>query len=68
MDGAVGKWRGERSVDELVLLDQRQPVERLRDDRDLKVVAAAGAILDRNLSPGEGLIEQCADHVYGHRQ
>ena len=68
MDGAVGERRGERGVDQLVLLDQRQPVERGGDDGDLEVVAAAGAVLDVDLPAGEGLVEQIADHVCGHRQ
>ena len=53
MDGAVGERCGERGVDELVLLDQRQAVEPLRGDGDLKVVAAAGAILDRDVPSGK---------------
>ena len=61
MDGAVGKRCGERGVDELVLLDQRQAVEPLGGDGDLEVVAAAGAILDRDIPSGEGLIEKGED-------
>ena len=52
MDGPVGKRRSERGVDQLVLLDQRQPVEGRRDDRDLEMVAAAGPVLDVDLASG----------------
>ena len=60
MDGAVGEWCRERGIDQLVLLDQRQPVERVRDDGDLEVVAAAGAVLDLDLASGKGLVEEIA--------
>ena len=49
VDGAVGERRGERAVDEAVLLDQRQPVERRARDRHVEVVAAAGAVDDVDL-------------------
>jgi peptide/nickel transport system substrate-binding protein len=45
VDGAVGERPCEGGVDQLVLLDQREPVERIRDDGDLEVVAAAGAAI-----------------------
>src|SRR2546423_5720918 len=39
----------ERLVDELVLLDQRKAVEARARDSHVEVVAAAGAVLDREL-------------------
>jgi hypothetical protein len=49
VNGAVAQRRGERLVDEAVLIEQREPGEaRARDDH-LEVVAAAGAILDAEL-------------------
>jgi len=68
MDGAVGERCGERGVHQLVLLDQRQPVERVGHDGDLEVVAAAGAVLDVDLASGEGLVEKRVDHIRCHRQ
>jgi hypothetical protein len=50
VDRPVSERRGERLVDEPVLLDQREPVEAAARDRHLEVVAAAGAILDRDLA------------------
>ena len=44
------------------------PLNAPRDDRDLEVVAAAGAVLDVDLAAGEGLVEKIADHVRCHRQ
>ena len=49
MDRPVSERRGERVVDEPVLLDQRQPVEATARDRHLEMVAATGPILDRDL-------------------
>jgi Peptidase family M28 len=49
VDGAVAQRLGERAVDEPVLLDERKPVERPVDDRDVKVVAAAGPVDDLDL-------------------
>ena len=46
VDGAVGERRGERTVDEPVLLDEREAVERGALDRDVEVVAAAGPVDD----------------------
>ena len=68
MDGAVGKRRSEGGIDEPVLLDQGQAVERLGDHADLKVIATAGTILHRDLSPGEGVIEERVDRFRSHRQ
>ena len=50
MNRPVSERRRERFVDEPVLLDQREPGEAAARDRDLEVVAAAGAILDRELA------------------
>src|SRR6185436_6225872 len=58
MNGAIGEWGGERVVDEPVLLDEREPVEACARDRDLEVVAAAGAVLDRHLVARERFAEQ----------
>ena len=49
MDGAVAKWLREGLVDETVLLEQREPVEARARHRHLKVVTAAGPVLDPNL-------------------
>ena len=50
MNRAVAQRLGERLVDEAVLVEQRQAVEaRARDDH-LKVIAAAGAVLDAELA------------------
>ena len=68
MDRAVGERGGEGLVDQLVLLDQRQPVERRLHDRDLEMVAAAGAVLDIDLPVREGLVEKRVDHIRCHRQ
>jgi hypothetical protein len=43
---AIGERGCERFVDESVLLEQGQPVEACARQGDLKVVAAAGAVLD----------------------
>jgi hypothetical protein len=49
VDGAVRQRLRERIVDEPVLLDEREPGEARARDGDLKVVASARAILDREL-------------------
>ena len=49
MNGAIGERGRERVVDEPVLLEQRQPVEARARDGHLEVVAAARAVLDRDL-------------------
>lgn len=49
MDGPVAQRLGEGVVDEAVLLDEREPLEARARERDLEVVAAAGAVLDRDL-------------------
>ena len=59
MNGAIGKWLGQRVVDEPVLLDERKPVERGRSDRHLEVVAAAGSVDDLDpLRVREPLLQQ----------
>ena len=47
VDRPVGERRGQRVVDQAVPLDERETVEAGARDGHLKVVAAAGAILDR---------------------
>ena len=49
MDGAVGERRGERVVDEPVLIDEGEPREARAHDGYLEVVAAACAVDDRQL-------------------
>ena len=51
VDGAVAQGLRERVVDEPVLLDEREPREARADDGDMEVVAASGAVDDRDL-PG----------------
>ncbi len=68
MDGAVCERRGERSVDELVLLDQRETVETLRGDGDLEVIAAPRAVVDSDLPSRKGAFEESEDRIGGHRQ
>ncbi len=61
MNGAIGHRVCEGGVDELVLLEERQPVEARARDRDLEVVAAAGSIGDQNLRRiGKSALEQAA--------
>jgi hypothetical protein len=43
---AISEWGCEGLVDQPVLLEQRQTVETRARDYDLKVVAAAGSVLD----------------------
>ena len=43
MDGPVGERRLERCIDEAVLVDEREPVEPVRRDRYLEVIASARA-------------------------
>ena len=50
MDRPVGERLLERLVDEPMLLDEREAVEAAARDRDLEVVAPAGAVLDRELA------------------
>jgi hypothetical protein len=67
MNGAVGKRASQRSVDEAVLLEQRQPFECGRRDRDLKVVTAARSVLDGDLDRlGERRLEQAAELLARH--
>src|SRR4051794_19009769 len=49
VNGAVRKRLCERRIDQLVLLEAREPVELRRRDDHLEVVAAAGAVLDAQL-------------------
>ena len=68
MDRPVAQRRRERLVDEPVLLDEREPVEAGARDRHLKVVAAAGAVLDREFAGvGEGIAqERLEQHLFCH--
>ena len=68
MDGAVSERASEHGVDELVLLDQRQAVEPLRDDVNLEVIATARPILDGDIPIREGLLEEGEDRIGSHRQ
>ena len=67
MDRAVAQRLGERLVDEAMLVEQRQAVEaRARDDH-LKVIAAAGAILDAELARvRERAAQKCFEAISGH--
>ena len=70
VDCAVRERALEGGVDELVLLDQREPGEARARDRDLEVVAAARAVLDVELGRvGERLGEKLAQRGGrgGHR-
>src|SRR5712691_838409 len=59
MNSAVLQRLGERLVHEAVLVEQRQSHEAGARDRHLKVVAAAGAVLDPQFGRvGEGAMEQ----------
>ena len=49
MDRSVAERLGEGLVHEAVLLEQRQPLEPRARDRHLKMVAAAGAVVDPEL-------------------
>ena len=49
MDGAVAQRRGQRLVDEAMLVEQREPREARARHDDLKVVSAAGAIFHAKL-------------------
>ena len=60
--GAVG------DKEAVVLLDQRQAVERARDGGDLEVVAATGAVVHGDVGAGEGMCEERADRVGRHGQ
>ena len=59
MNRPVCEGLGKRLVNEPVLLDEREPVEAAAGNRHLEVVAAAGAILDRELARvGERVAEE----------
>ena len=49
MNRAISEWGCEGLVDEPVLLEERQTFEAGAGDYDLKVVAAAGSVLDGEL-------------------
>src|SRR6476646_8906567 len=49
VDGAVCERLCERGIDQLVLLEPREPIERGRGDDHLEVVAATGPVLDAQL-------------------
>jgi hypothetical protein len=68
VDRAVGQWFRERSVDEAVLLDERQPLERRAPDRHVEVIAAARAVDDVHARVGERLLEKASDRVAHHRR
>lgn len=64
MDSAVGEGSCERLVDELVLLDQREPVEAATRHGHLEVVAATRSVDDRTLPRfGKSMLEQCLKSV-----
>ena len=46
VDRPVAQRIGERLVHEAVLIQEREPLEARTDDRDVEVVAAAGAVDD----------------------
>ena len=59
MDSAIREGLGERLVDELMLVDERQPVEPGTGHRDVEVITGARAIDDVNLARlGEGYTQQ----------
>src|SRR3954466_7823441 len=66
MNGAISKGGCERVVDEPVLLDEREAVEAGARDAHLEVVAAAGAVLDRDVVARERVAEQLLER-FGHR-
>ena len=62
MDGAVAERLGQCLVHEAMLVEEREPVEARAHDRYLKVVAAAGAVLDVQLARvGERMLQECVD-------
>src|SRR5439155_22101616 len=58
VNGAIRERGGERAVDELVLLDEREALEAGARDRHLEVVAAAGAVRDRDLVAGKRVAQE----------
>ena len=64
----VAEWRGARPVDEPVLLDERQAVERGALDGHVEVVAAAGPVDDVDARVGKRLLEQRSDPLADHRR
>jgi hypothetical protein len=67
MNRAVAQWLGERLVDEAMLVEQREAVEaRARNDH-LKVIAAAGAVLDAELARvWKRTAQKCFETIRGH--
>jgi len=64
---AIAEGGCERLIDEPVLLEQRQAVEARARDRDQEVVAAAGAVVDRELARvRERLLEQASKPLFDH--
>jgi len=67
MNGAVSEWLGERIVHEPVLVDERQPVEARALHDDLKMVAAARAVLDGEfVRVGKRAAQQSLETLDGH--
>lgn len=64
MNCAVRERTCERLVDELVLLDQREASKARAVDGHVEVVAATGAVHDRDLRRvGEGLLDQVLESL-----
>lgn len=67
MNGPVGERVGQRGVDELVLLEEREAVERRACDGHLEVIARPGSVFDIDLpGVGKGLPEKRAQPVGRH--
>jgi len=65
---AISKWGCEGLIDQPVLLEERQAFEAGARDHDLKVVAAAGSVLDGELGcVRKRLLEQAPDSVNCHQ-
>ena len=68
MDGPVGERSSQGCVDEAVLVDQRQPAEAPAHNRDVEVIAAAGAVYDCDLGRlRKGFLEQRPNRLACHR-
>ena len=67
MDGAVAQRLSERVVDEPVLLDEREPREAWADNGDVEVVAASGAVYDRDLPGIRKSVSQELVEAWAHR-
>ena len=58
MNRAVRERRGERVVDEAMLIDEGKPVKARADDRDVEVIASPGPVGDGELAGvGKGLLK-----------